>query len=198
MVVDPLHGRGRIWALLSTANIITMVSPMVGARIPPELHHQLLEAAARLHVTPSEVIVAALRQYLERLQTPVNSPTVEEILDRLEQLERRVEALEAASTTPHPGAAVATGNTTYGGNARATAATQRAPSTTPSDLEALPVLELRRLARQVIGPGGDRDPSTGKHLRRAELLAALRRELGSVPAEGSQESNPAKPPEYSS
>jgi hypothetical protein len=179
---------------------------MVGARIPPELHSQLLEAASRLQVTPSEVIVAALRQYLERLQTPVNSPTVAGILDRLEQLERRVEALEAASTTPHPGAAVATGNTTYGGNAGATAATQRAKDSVPltrtaalpSDLEALSVMELRRLARQVIGPGGDRDPSTGRHLRRAELLAALRRELGSVPAEGSQESNPAKPPEYSS
>jgi len=143
---------------------------MVGARIPPELHSQLLEAASRLQVTPSEIVVAALRQYLERLQTPVNSPTVVEILDRLERLERRVEALEAARA-------------------------QRAPVTLSSDLEALPVLELRRLARQVIGPGGDRDPSTGKHLRRAELLAALRRELGSLPAEGTQESNLAKPPE---
>jgi len=130
-----------------------MVSPMVGARIPPELHHQLLEAAARLQVTPSEVIVAALRQYLEKLQTPVNSPTTVEILDRLERLERRIEALEAANS-------------------------HRSPSAPPSDLEALPVLELRRLARQVIGPGGDRDPSTGKHLRRAELLTALQRMLG--------------------
>ena len=162
-----------------------MVSPMVGARIPPELHSQLLEAASRLQVTPSEVIVAALRQYLGRLQTLDNSPTVAGILDRLEQLEQRVEALEAASTTPHPGAAVATGNTTYGSNAGATVATQRAKdfipltrtAALPSDLEALPVLELRRLARRVIGPGGDRDPSTGKHLRRAELLAALQRML---------------------
>jgi len=155
-----------------------MVSPMVGARIPPELHHQLLEAAARLQVTPSEVIVAALRQYLERLQTPVNSPAVAGILDRLERLERRVEALEAARP-------------------------QQAPAAPPSDLEALPVLELRRLARRVIGPGGDRDPSTGKHLRRAELLAALRRGLGKDQpvsgvrsmslAEGSLEANPAKP-----
>jgi DNA-binding transcriptional ArsR family regulator len=94
--------------------------------------------------------VAALRQYLERLQTPVNSPTIVEILDRLEQLERRVEALEAARS-------------------------EQRPATPPSDLEALPVSELRRLARRVIGPGGDRDPSTGKHLRRAELLAVLRR-----------------------
>ena len=133
---------------------------MVGARIPPELHSQLLEAASRLQVTPSEIVVAALRQYLERLQTPVNSPTIVEILDRLEQLERRVEALETARPC------------------RVSVA--EAP---PSDLEALPVSELRRLARRVkglrpayaIGPGGDRDPSTGKHLRRAELLAALRR-----------------------
>jgi len=36
----------------------------------------------------------------------------------------------------------------------------------------------------VIGPGGDRDPSTGKHLRRAELLAALQRELGKLPDAG--------------
>jgi hypothetical protein len=129
---------------------------MVGARIPPELHSQLLEAASRLQVTPSEILVAALRQYLEKLQTAVNSPTTAGILDRLERLERRVEALEAARA-------------------------QRAPVTLSSDLEALPVLELRRLARQVIGPGGDRDPSTGKHLRRAELLAALRRELGKLP-----------------
>ena len=143
---------------------------MVGARIPPELHSQLLEAASRLQVTPSEIVVAALRQYLERLQTPVNSPITAEILDRLEQLERRVEALEAARS-------------------------EQRPATPPSDLEALPVLGLRRLARQVIGPGGDRDPSTGRHLRRTELLAALRRELGSVPAEGSQKSNPAA--EYS-
>jgi antitoxin component of RelBE/YafQ-DinJ toxin-antitoxin module len=133
--------------LLSTVNIVTMVSPMVGARIPPDLHHQLLEVAAQLQVTPSEVIVAALRQYLERLQAPVNSPTTKEILDRLERLERRIEVLEA-----HPAAP-------------------------PSDLEALPVPELRRLARRVIGPGGDRDSSTGKHLRRAELLAALRQAL---------------------
>jgi len=191
---------GRICTLLSTANVITvasalrsnMVSPMVGARIPPELHSQLLEAASRLQVTPSEVIVAALRQYLGRLQTLDNSPTVAGILDRLEQLEQRVEALEAASTTPHPGAAVATGNTTYGSNAGATVATQRAKdfipltrtAALPSDLEALPVLELRRLARRVIGPGGDRDPITGKHLRRAELLAALQRELGKLPDAG--------------
>ena len=158
--------RGRIWVLLSTANIFTfasalrsnMVSPMVGARIPPELHHQLLEVASRLQVTPSEIVVAALRQYLERLQTPVSVSGPEdglkiaEVLDRLERLERRVEALEAARP-------------------------QQAPAAPPSDLAALPVLELRRLARRVIGPGGDRDPSTGKHLRRAELLAALRRVL---------------------
>ena len=142
---------------------------MVGARIPPELHHQLLEAASRLQVTPSEIVVAALRQYLERLQTPVNSPITAEILDRLERLERRVEALEAARS-------------------------EQRPAALPTDLEALPMQELRRIARRVIGPGGDRDPTTGKHLRRAELLAALRRELGSVPAEGSQKSNPPDPP----
>jgi len=144
-------------------------SPMVGARIPPELHHQLLEAASRLQVTPSDIIVAALRQYLEKLQTPVNSPTVVEILDRLERLERRVDALESAKPL-------------------------RSLAAPPSDLEALPMQELRRIARRVIGPGGDRDPSTGKHLRRTELLAALRRELGSVPAEGSQKSSPPDPP----
>jgi len=142
---------------------------MVGARIPPELHSQLLEAASRLQVTPSEIVVAALRQYLERLQTPVNSPITAEILDRLERLERRVEALEAARS-------------------------EQRPAALPTDLEALPMQELRRIARRVIGPGGDRDPTTGKHLRRAELLAALRRELGSVPAEGSQKSNPPDPP----
>jgi hypothetical protein len=113
--------------------------------------------------------VAALRQYLERLQTPVNSPITAEILDRLERLERRVEALEAARS-------------------------EQRPAALPTDLEALPMQELRRIARRVIGPGGDRDPTTGKHLRRAELLAALRRELGSVPAEGSQKSNPPDPP----
>ncbi len=139
---------------------------MVGARIPPDLHHQLLEAAARLQITPSEVIVAALRQYLERLQTPVNvngakdGLQIAEILDRLEQLERRVEALEVAKPR------------------RVSVA--EAP---PSDLEALPVLELRRLARRVIGPGGDKNPSTGKHLRRAELLAALRQASASCVSE---------------
>jgi len=179
---------GRVGSsLLSTANIITMVSPMVGARIPPELHSQLLEAASRLQVTPSDIIVAALRQYLERLQTPVNSPTVAGILDRLEQLERRVEALEA--TRPR----------------RVTE--QQRPVPHPPDLESLPVLELRRLARRVIGPGGDRDPSTGKHLRRAELLAALQRMLGEGQpvsgmgsmslAEGSQSSASARHSEYS-
>jgi len=137
---------------------------MVGARIPPELHHQLLEAASRLQVTPSDIIVAALRQYLEKLQTPVNSPTVVEILDRLEQLERRVEALEAARS-------------------------EQRPATPPSDLEALPVLELRRLARQVIGPGGDRDPTTGRHLRRADLLAELQRMLGKDRPVSSMESS---------
>ena len=136
-------------------------SPMVGARIPPELHSQLLEAASRLQVTPSELVVAALRQYLERLQTPVNSPTVVEILDRLEQLERRVEALLLRNA-----------------DAKEAARSEQRPVTPPSDLEALPVSELRRLARQVIGPGGDRDPSTGKHLRRADLLAELQRMLG--------------------
>jgi hypothetical protein len=139
---------------------------MVGARIPPDLHHQLLEAAARLQVTPSEVIVAALRQYLERLQTPVNvngakdGLQIAEILDRLERLEQRVEALEVAKPR------------------RVSVAEQQRSVAPPSDLEALPVLELRRLARRVIGPGGDKNPSTGKHLRRAELLAALRRVLG--------------------
>jgi hypothetical protein len=139
---------------------------MVGARIPPDLHHQLLEAAARLQVTPSEVIVAALRQYLERLQTPVNvngakdGLQIAEILDRLERLEQRVEALEVAKPR------------------RVSVAEQQRSVAPPSDLEALPVLELRRLARRVIGPGGDKNPSTGQHLRRAELLAALRRVLG--------------------
>jgi len=165
--------RGRIWVLLSTAIIITfaaalrsnMVSPMVGARIPPELHHQLLEVASRLQVTPSEIVVAALRQYLERLQTAVSAsgaedgPKIAEILDRLERLERRVEALEAARAR------------------RVSVAEQQRSAAPPSDLAALPMQELRRLARRVIGPGGDRDPSTGKHLRRAELLAALRRVL---------------------
>jgi len=108
--------------------------------------------------------VAALRQYLEKLQTPVNSPTVVEILDRLEQLERRVEALEAARS-------------------------EQRPATPPSDLEALPVLELRRLARQVIGPGGDRDPTTGRHLRRADLLAELQRMLGKDRPVSSMESS---------
>jgi len=150
-----------------------MVSPMVGARIPPELHSQLLEAASRLQVTPSEILVAALRQYLERLQTPVNSPTVAGILDRLEQLERRVEALEAARPRRVSVASALRSNSVAG--------QQRAPTASPSGLEALPVLELRRLARRVIGPGSDRDPITGKHLRRAELLAALRRELGKLP-----------------
>jgi len=133
---------------------------MVGARIPPELHHRLLEAAARLQVTPSEVIVAALRQYLERLQTPVNSPTIAGILDRLERLERRVESLESAD------------------HRRVTE--QQRPANPPADLDALSVMELRRLARQVIGPGGDRDPTTGRHLRRADLLAELQRMLGRV------------------
>ena len=135
-----------------------MVSPMVGARIPPELHSQLLEAASRLQVTPSEILVAALRQYLERLQTPVNSPTIAGILDRLERLERRVEALESAD------------------HRRVTE--QQRPANPPADLDALSVMELRRLARQVIGPGGDRDPTTGRHLRRADLLAELQRMLG--------------------
>jgi len=137
-----------------------MVSPMVGARIPPELHSQLLEAASRLQVTPSDIIVAALRQYLERLQTPVNSPTIAGILDRLERLERRVEALESAD------------------HRRVTE--QQRPANPPADLDALSVMELRRLARQVIGPGGDRDPTTGRHLRRADLLAELQRMLGRV------------------
>ena len=139
-------------------------SPMVGARIPPELHHQLLEAASRLQVTPSDIIVAALRQYLEKLQTPVNSPTVVEVLDRLERLERRVDALESAKPL-------------------------RSLAAPPSDLEALPVLELRRLARQVIGPGGDRDPTTGRHLRRADLLAELQRMLGKDRPVSSMESS---------
>jgi len=137
---------------------------MVGARIPPELHHQLLEAASRLQVTPSELVVAALKQYLGKLQTPVNSPITAEILDRLEQLERRVDALESAKPL-------------------------RSLATPPSDLEALPVLELRRLARQVIGPGGDRDPTTGRHLRRADLLAELQRMLGKDRPVSSMESS---------
>jgi len=137
---------------------------MVGARIPPELHSQLLEAASRLQVTPSDIIVAALRQYLEKLQTPVNSPTVVEVLDRLERLERRVDALESAKPL-------------------------RSLAAPPSDLEALPVLELRRLARQVIGPGGDRDPTTGRHLRRADLLAELQRMLGKDRPVSSMESS---------
>jgi hypothetical protein len=145
-------------------------SPMVGARIPPELHSQLLEAASRLQVTLSDIIVVAIRQYLERLQTGVsvsgleslNAPTMAGILERLDRLEQRVEALESAGI-------------------RRVTEQQRAPATLPTGLEALPVLELRRLARRVIGPGGDRDPSTGRHLRRAELLAALRRELGKLP-----------------
>jgi len=145
---------------------------MVGARIPPELHSQLLEAASRLQVTPSDIIVAALRQYLERLQTPVNSPTVVEILDRLERLERRVEVLLLRNA-----------------DAKEAARSEQRPATPPSDLEALPVLELRRLARQVIGPGGDRDPTTGKHLRRAELLTALQRMLDKDQPVSSMESS---------
>ena len=164
----------RICTLLSTANIITMVSPMVGARIPPELHSQLLEAASRLQVTPSEVIVAALRQYLERLQTPDNSPTAAEILDRLERLEQRVEALESAVRVSGTESNRVSG--TESNHHRVTE--QQRPADPPADLDALSVMELRRLARQVIGPGGDRDPTTGRHLRRADLLAELQRMLG--------------------
>lgn len=169
----PPHGRGRIWTLFSTANV-TMVSPMVGARIPPELHHQLLEVAARLQVTPSEVLVAALRQYLERLQTPVNSPAVAEILDRLERLEQRVEALESAVRVSGTESNRVSGT---GSNHHRVTEQQR-PANPPADLDALSVMELRRLARRVIGPGGDRDPTTGRHLRRADLLAELQRMLG--------------------
>ncbi|MGY2780951.1 hypothetical protein ACVW0B_002875 [Thermostichus sp. MS-CIW-23] len=143
-----------------------MVSPMVGARIPPELHHQLLEVAARLQVTPSEVLVAALKQYLERLQTPVNSPAVAGILDRLERLEQRVEALESAVRV----------SGTESNHHRVTE--QQRLANPPADLDVLSVMELRRLARRVIGPGGDRDPTTGRHLRRADLLAELQRMLG--------------------
>ena len=88
----------------------------------------------------------------------------------MEQLERRVEALEATRPRRVSVASALRSNSV--------AEQQHAPAAPLSDLEALPVLELRQLARRVIGPGGDRDPSTGKHLRRAELLAALRRELG--------------------
>ena len=145
---------------------------MVGARIPPELHSQLLEAASRLQVTPSEIVVAALRQYLERLQTPVNSPTVVEILDRLEQLERRVEVLLLRNA-----------------DAKEAARSEQHPAALPTDLEALPMQELRRIARRVIGPGGDRDPTTGRHLRRADLLAALQRMLGKDRPVSSMESS---------
>jgi len=147
---------------------------MVGARIPPELHHQLLEVAARLQVTPSEVLVAALRQYLERLQTPVNSPAVAEILDRLERLEQRVEALESAVRVSGTESNRVSGT---GSNHHRVTEQQR-PANPPADLDALSVMELRRLARRVIGPGGDRDPTTGRHLRRADLLAELQRMLG--------------------
>ncbi len=130
-----------------------MASPMVGARVPPELHHQLLEAAARLQVTPSEIVTAAVRQYLEKLQTPECSDKTTDILDRLEQLERRVEALESVNSRQ---------------------------ATTPSQPDTMPFSFLKtwQLVSRMIGQGNSRDPTTGKHLRRAELLAALQRVLG--------------------
>ena len=155
---------------------------MVGARVPPELHHQLLEAASRLQVTPSEIVTAAVKQYLEKLQAPDSNIKTTDILDRLERLERRIEALESVSS-------------------------RHGATPTQPDTISFPFLRTWQLVTRMIGMGSNRDPSTGKHFRRMELLAFMQRMLGKEqpvsgvgsvsPVEGSNDSNPAKYPEYS-
>jgi len=146
--------------------------------VPPELHHQLLEAASRLHVTPSEIVATAIRQYLEKLQAPDGNIKTTDILDRLERLERRIEALESVNS-------------------------RHGATLTQTDTMSFPFLRTWQLVTRMIGMGSNRDPSTGKHFRWMELLASLQRMLGKEqpvsgvgsvsPVEGSLEANPAKP-----
>ena len=151
---------------------------MVGARVPPELHHQLLEAASRLQVTPSEIVATAIRQYLEKLQAPDGNIKTTDILDRLERLERRIEALESVNS-------------------------RHGATPTQPDTMSFSFLRTWQLVTRMIGMGSNRDPSTGKHFRRMELLAFMQRMLGKEqpvsgvgsvsPVEGSLEANPAQP-----
>ena len=151
---------------------------MVGARVPPELHHQLLEAASRLQVTPSEIVATAIRQYLEKLQAPDGNIKTTDILDRLERLERRIEALESVNS-------------------------RQATTPTQPDTMSFSFPRMWQLVGRVIGLGNNRDPSTGKHFRRMELLAFMQRMLGKEqpvsgvgsvsPVEGSLKANPAQP-----
>ena len=155
---------------------------MVGARVPPELHHQLLEAASRLLVTPSEIVTAAVRQYLEKLQAPDGNIKTTDILDRLERLERRIEALESVNS-------------------------RHGATLTQTVTMSFSFPRTWQLVTRMIGMGSNRDPSTGKHFRRMELLAFMQRMLGKdrpvsgmesmSPTEGSLEANPAKPSGYS-
>ena len=156
---------------------------MVGARVPPELHHQLLEAASRLQVTPSEIVTAAVKQYLEKLQAPDGNIKTTDILDRLERLERRIEALESVNS-------------------------RQATTPTQPDTMSFSLPRMWQLVGRVIGLGNNRDPSISKRPRPVELLAFIRRMLGKdrpvsgmesmSPAEGSLEANPAQPSGYSS
>jgi len=121
-----------------------MADSIVRARVPLELHHQLLEMAAQLQVSPSEIVAAAIRQYLEKLQALDDNAKATDILDRLEQLERRVEVLE--SVDPR----------------RATVPTRL--GTTSSSF-----LGMQQLVSRSIGLDGSGDPFTGPHFRQADL-----------------------------
>ena len=121
-----------------------MAVSIVRARVPLELHHQLLEVAAQLQVSPSEIVAAAIRQYLADLQSPGDNAKTTDILDRLEQLEHRVEVLESVDP-------------------------RRATATTRLGTISSSFLGMQQLVSRSIGPDGSGDPFTGQHFRQADL-----------------------------
>jgi hypothetical protein len=158
-----------------------MPSPTISARIPPPLYDRLYAAANELGISPSEILTRALHAYLDELQTPAYSS--QDPGSDITQLESRIAALEAAVFAP----ADSSPN-------RGDSSAKRKPQTPayssgdplPEGWQDLPVVELRKLARAVIGSGAEKDPQTGRTLRQGEIVQRIKAATLQTPAYSSE------------
>lgn len=149
-----------------------MPSPTISARIPEALNTRLHTAANELGISPSEFLTRAIHSYLDQLQTGVDKP--KDPAPDITQLESRIAALESIVFAPADSKPKRV--------ASAAKPDVLAPAYNPLDpvpegWQSWPVAELRKLARQVIGPGAEKDPATRRPLTKSELVELISKHL---------------------